>query len=380
MNLTRIIGSSIKTLKVISLNLLVFFILLEVSLVVLARWGYINVSLPSYSVAYAQPFWADNSPHWGVWHNNSVTARHLTSCFDVTYSSNKYGMRDAEREKHSSLPRVAVLGDSFAEGWGVDDHQRLTNILEEQTGIPHLNFGTAGSFGTTQAFVLYRELASKFDHDAILWLILPANDFSDDTPTPSKLKEGARWRPYFIANEEGYEIGYPDGKFEEKTRWAIFRRNLPVEFLMTARAYYYYRTYLDWFRQQNEIGASMPASNVGSAYYDFSEDQYARLEHVIRKLGELADDRKITIVTIPRIADIKRSQVDQTVPPLREKLAKLSTLLDIEYIDLLAHIDGEDTNRHFIPCDGHWTHEGNLFAAKRILDANSYRDIGIKLP
>lgn len=85
------------------------------------------------------------------------------------------------------------------------------------------------------------------------------------------------------------------------------------------------------------MGASMSASNVGSAYCDFSDDQYARLEHVVRKLDELADDRKITIVTIPRIADIKRSQVDITVLPLREKLAKLSTSLDIEYIDLLAH-------------------------------------------
>lgn len=377
MNLIKRAG---KLLKVVLLNLLIFAVLLELSLIVLARAGYINVSLPSYSVDYAKPFWADNNPHWGVWHNPNATVRHLTSCFDVTYRSNKYGMRDTERQKQSNVPRVVVLGDSFAEGWGVDDHQRLTNILQEKTGIPHLNFGTAGSFGTTQAFVLYRELASQFDHDAIVWLILPANDFADDTPTPSKLMKGARWRPYFAATDTGYEIIYPDGEFKEKTRWAIFRRNLPLEFLMTARAYYHYRTYFDWSQQQKEIGVPLPTAVTGSAYYDFTDDQYARMAQGIRELKKLAGERPVTVVTIPRPADVQRLKAEQVVPPLRSRLEKLASSLGIDYVDLLANIDDEDTTRHFIPCDGHWTHEGNLFAAQRIADADFYQTIESNLP
>src|SRR5262245_62400166 len=82
----------------------------------------------------------------------------------MTYRSNSYGARDVERTLTSDRPRVLVLGDSMTEGLGVALEQRFTNLLERETGIEHLNFATSGDFGTTQYYLLYKTLASKFSH------------------------------------------------------------------------------------------------------------------------------------------------------------------------------------------------------------------------
>ncbi len=71
-----------------------------------------------------------------------------------------------------------VLGDSFLEGWGLPVADRLSNLLEEATGVPHLNFAAA-HFGPYQQLLVYEELASQFDHNAVLASVLPTNDFID---------------------------------------------------------------------------------------------------------------------------------------------------------------------------------------------------------
>lgn len=56
-------------------------------------------------------------------------------------------------EKHESFsgPGIAVLGDSHAMGWGVEDHQTFSAILEKTTKRPVFNLAVS-SYGT------YREL------------------------------------------------------------------------------------------------------------------------------------------------------------------------------------------------------------------------------
>ncbi|QFY42110.1 SGNH/GDSL hydrolase family protein [Candidatus Methylospira mobilis] len=48
-------------------------------------------------------------------------------------------------------PGIAVVGDSFAMGWGVNDNETYASVLEEMTGRPVYNLGVS-SYGT------YREL------------------------------------------------------------------------------------------------------------------------------------------------------------------------------------------------------------------------------
>src|SRR5262249_35355428 len=217
------------------LAIVISLVCVEILLQVAVRFGFADADLPSYSVMQAQPFWQDINPDFGVWHPSHAQFRHQRSCYDLIYTSNSYGMRDREVTVDSRSPRVVVLGDSFAEGWGVADGSRFVDRLNSLTGLEHLDFGAAGDFGTTQAYLMYKTLASRFDHSAVIFTILPENDFLDDLPTPDRLRAGARHRPYLIGRYPDYRVEYPAGTWSPDRQWSAEVKNVLYEFWLTFR-------------------------------------------------------------------------------------------------------------------------------------------------
>jgi hypothetical protein len=132
----------------------------------------------AYRVTAMPTFWADLNRYFGVWHRPHARFRHAEACWDVTYQANSYGARHVERPTRSSAHRRhVVLGDSFIEGYAIPDGERLTDRLNVSRDEEFLNFGTGGAFGTVQELVLYRTLASSFEHSDVLLFVLPVNDF-----------------------------------------------------------------------------------------------------------------------------------------------------------------------------------------------------------
>src|SRR5882724_6661269 len=121
----RYIKSAWSAFKLLAANFIVFAVLAELVCLI-----YINVtnwhsSKPTYHVNY-NSFWADTNPTFGVWHRPSGHFYHQGGCFNVQYTTNSYGARDVERSLHSTGLRTVVLGDSFIEGVGMADKDRLT--------------------------------------------------------------------------------------------------------------------------------------------------------------------------------------------------------------------------------------------------------------
>ena len=115
--------------------------LLEAALGWLCNSGRLQISKPSYSLANVRSrFWVETNAAFGVWHEPFSAYRHITACYDVTYRANAFGARDRERTLASGgRPRVVVLGDSFAEGYGVATADRLSDRLERASGVEFLN-------------------------------------------------------------------------------------------------------------------------------------------------------------------------------------------------------------------------------------------------
>jgi hypothetical protein len=67
--------------------------------------------------------------------------------YDTTIRINSAGFRDDEEALES--PDVAVLGDSFAMGWGVDVSDTFARVLAQRTGLKVLNTGVS-SYGTVR--------------------------------------------------------------------------------------------------------------------------------------------------------------------------------------------------------------------------------------
>jgi lysophospholipase L1-like esterase len=76
--------------------------------------------------------------------------------------------------------RLAVLGDSFVWGFGVEDDQIFTALLARASPTPLevVNLGVSG-YGTDQELLLWRLLGQNFKPDTVLLLVTPYTDVFD---------------------------------------------------------------------------------------------------------------------------------------------------------------------------------------------------------
>lgn len=298
-------------------------------------------------------FWQGDHPDFGVWHHPNAEWEHRSACFRVTYRTNSVGARDVERALRSPRPRVVVLGDSFLEGWGVKRAQRVSERLEAATGLEHLNFAMA-HFGPYQAYLVHRELATRFDHAAILLGVLPTNDFVDlDLERAVRLEDyDYRWRPYLVG---------------DAPRWHHRDLREPRAMRLLRRHSYAWNALREGWRSVRPRAAR---SELPSGYYDFSERQLRLLVGVLERLADSADGRPVAVVLIPTLAELQRF-ARSGPPPLAARLSPLTQRLGFRLVDLLPGMARRtrDWAGYFHRCDYHWSPYGNAVVAELLLDA-----------
>jgi hypothetical protein len=342
-------------------------VLLEIALRAANALG---IATPAERATEPISFYRDEHPAFGVWHPPHAEYHAEADCFDVVYTSNSHGARDVERTVRSAAPRAVVLGDSFVEGIGVQLGLRMTDLLEQWTGVEHLNFGTAGNFSSTQEWKLYETLASGFDHDWVLLFTFPNNDFLENDP--QRFWQRDRYRPYLRRADGGFELFYPVGLEEAKRRAAD-----QLWWNRWYNAIFVYRL-IAFFDAQVRVrlaqGANGPHGYIG--YEQFTDEDLERLFHAYLRIRDLAGGRELLIFTIPRLNDLlyfrDRGYPDQLPKRLAEFAARET---GIRYLDLMPgfiadwRAEGRELADYFLPCDGHWSELGNRVAARIVLDA-----------
>lgn len=368
--------------KILSLlkNLLLSVVVLVVSVELLSfaaiKTKLIPADAPSYEWPTFVPFWDQLDKRFSNWHSPNARYIHVNSCYNVTYRSNRHGMRDRDRTVKAGAKRIVFLGDSFVEGYGLARADRLSDRLEAKTSVPHLNFGVSGNFGPTQYLLLYRTLARKFDHSSILIQLLPDNDFTDDDPEFWQRNPRVWYRPLFFERNGVFELDYINKKRFEKTD--VWNRREFVKGLRTIHRNYTYTSnliayLLIWFEDQNTAGRT----ESYSGYYDFTDQQAARFEFVIGKLMEATREKTVFFVVTPRKSDIERFR--KVGPPSR-----FNALIDrlkakhgsIRLLDLLPRFAARsDIDAFYNDCDGHWTPEGAAAASEIIFQHADYESL-----
>lgn len=348
--------------------------LLVLELVVRALVAAGAVPYRAYPETRESPFWANKDPVTGVWKPPLREFRHAGGCFDVVYRSNAFGMRDRERNLRSPASRrVALLGDSFVEGFGVAREQRFGDLLEAHEGVEYLNFGSSGHFGTIQAWLLYEKLAKRFDHTEVVFFVLPANDFLDNDPGGWRKQE---YRP-FLRREPGPEDDLPasdTAAFEVYYRVPFEERDATVRSWSKvlgnriANASYLVNAWR-WATREAKSLRLQGTSPRQLSYGARSPEELAVLEHSLRATIAAAGPRPFRLVLVPGEADVRAALEGEPEAPLVLRLRTFASTEGVEFLDLAPvfareiRATGLDYRGFTLGCDPHWGPRGHAVVA-----------------
>lgn len=306
--------------------------------------------------------------NFGAWHVKNKTFRHRQACFDVIMKFNEFGARDYSFEKIKNNA-IILLGDSFAEGFGVEFEKISKVLIEKKINKQILNFGTALDFGPLQKLLLYKEIKKKISHQGLIIYLLPANDFTDNDQNVWSKLDKTRYRPYF--NKSG-EVTNPFYFPEAKKRIVVETQHGLGTFL---KEYFWssnaIRTAI-WIFSGKAMKDKEFKKRQESFYYDSKLYQQQNLISAYKEIIKLAVYKEILIVIIPTKNDILRykKNMDSIDTSYKDQywykeLYKLANKKNIFTIDLIEHLP-KNIESLFHSCDGHWNDYGNKWAAENI--------------
>ncbi|MFC1497071.1 hypothetical protein ACFLS1_01175 [Verrucomicrobiota bacterium] len=142
----------------------------------------------------------NNDTGWACQPNLDARYR-VPGCFDVAITCNSRGLRDKERsiEKPDGKKRIVVLGDSFIWGYGVNNKNMFSSVVEESlTDTEVINLGVCG-YSTVQELIRLEMEGLLYNPDLVM-LVFCRNDLEDNLD----IKGGGR--PVVADNNGTFEI------------------------------------------------------------------------------------------------------------------------------------------------------------------------------
>ena len=85
-------------------------------------------------------------------------------------------------EVRPGTAKIALLGDSFVEGWGNDNDASLDRVMQRLLGDRYdvLNFGISGGFSTVDELALYGDFARHFRPSLVVLFFTNYNDLQEN--------------------------------------------------------------------------------------------------------------------------------------------------------------------------------------------------------
>ena len=304
--------------------------------------------------------WWTEENIWGAWHVKNSKTRQIRSCYDATYISNEVGARDESFLLNKSND-IVLIGDSFAEGYGVNLNNTSQKYIEDFTGLNVLNFGVSKNFGVVQYYQIYTNFAKNYKHNKLIIFFLPSNDFGENDY--NNWRGSKRYRPYYEKiNDNDYNVFIPgDAEKNYKSQTKKIKKILKDYFWSSGlfiNLNYNYRIY----RAKKKYG-----NDTFSGYFDTKLDQQEAAIYFIKKIINEANIETF-LVSIPRLQDFEKLKKGANL----DEVFWISSLNNLSkknkrftFIDLIKY-PVSDLENLFLKCDGHWTPKGNKWAAEII--------------
>jgi hypothetical protein len=293
---------------------------------------------------------------YGVrWNESNVDTRHyVPGEYDVRITTNSAGMRGPREyavQPSPGVERILILGDSFAFGYGVEDNEVVSAVLENMlngtrandtppgaTPYEVINLAVSG-FGQAEELVTYEHRGRAFKAGTVV-LFYFDNDIGNnavsqlyaENPDGTVTRTGNSYLPGSRLQERLYAIAPVRWLFEHSQAWNLIRNRLSA---LVQNAL---------LREQGLAGfsdATTPAVGLTRALL-------LRLADDIR-----ADGARLIIVLIPNQAGMQSN-----FPLTAEEVAAAGA----------AVVDGRDflTPDDYYRRDSHWRSSGHRKAAEKL--------------
>jgi len=370
-------------LKKIFISIIFTIFLLEFFSFIATKLNLLIVNYdPDYIHSYGNK-WRTETTKWGSWHKSNFEDTHSSKCFKTTYKSNNIGARDnIDYNEDLQNDSIILLGDSLAEGFGVDYDKIFPQQLEKKINRKVLNFGSAGHFGPLQVKILYENLASNYPHNEIILFFSPLTDFTDNNWDYWKIKvRKFRNRPYFIkgTKPDEFDVIYPytnDNYSTTRLKELIFHSIQPflLKYTYTANTL---RTLNAAYSKAITSDSDKNTISNKDIFSYFIEDDFSvkGTMHSIENILKLALKMEKKIILIfPSRNDLIRIENGENYKKLLwyKTMVNLTNKYSAKLIDLADYVSVKDHEKMTFECDDHWNSYGHSYVTNLIFE-NIYK-------
>ena len=342
-------------MKINSRGILINLSLIIISTLFALLLGEIALRLIGLKPLYVSPerarFWRYD-PLLGWAHEPGQQGVFETPQFRTAVRINEKGLRDREHsyERQNNNERILVLGDSFAWGYGVEEAERFSQLLEGSLGVEAINAGVSG-YSTDQELLWYKNEGIKYDVDLVI-LQVAGNDIGDND---RQIVSTIYYKPKFII-EKGKLVptGYPVPKTGPQGMfiYSVSQRS--------ALAYFLAQRYFDFLSLYGKFKANSEQANSTVSGTSPEKEPFELTIGLIDEIRNITESRhaKFMIVTTDRWWNDPAGETYQDfINTLRNKGF---LVLDVE------SMPGFDPETMLISNDGHWNRAGHKFVAEKI--------------
>ena len=275
-----------------------------------------------------------------------------TPQFRTVVRINEKGLRDGEHsyERQNDRKRILVLGDSFAWGYGVEESERFSQLIEKSLDVEVINAGVSG-YSTDQELLWYRSEGIKYETDLVI-LVLAGNDVGDND---HEIVSTIYYKPRFVLEEGRLALkGYPVPKTSPQGRfvYSLSQRS--------AFAYFLVQRYFDFLSVYGQIKVNSESSNSPGSSISAKNEPFKLTIALLDEIRNIAESRKAKFM----IVATDRWWNSPSEETYKDFINTLRTegfsVLDVE------SMPGFDSEVMLIPDDGHWNQSGHKFVAEEL--------------
>lgn len=297
------------------------------------------------------------------------TGQHTHQDFSVRYTIGPDGFRLDPHARPRTNGWIAVVGDSFAFGLGVQDDQTFCSQLNQQSTGTYANFGIPGYSTDQELLLVEREILRK-KPDEILLVVYLGNDLIDNLrPVPLQVSAP---KPRFQRNETNLVLQPPG---DSNTAQAISSDDATVDILgvdasrgwrpLLSRYSTVFR-FLESRIPANDLAPEFPERLNGSL--DLFGALLTRMKEDCERNGVRL---RLVLLGSATLAHAPRSPTGQYQEFLRHRLTSMAHAIKVPVIDTAPTVAArrQPSGRNellYHPNEGHLTPAGHRQIAEAI--------------